>query len=204
MHAILALDDRARADLVLLLDRAAAFGAGAVRLVADGEVALVTTPMSASAGLLDTGPTILVARASRMREPARFDGVVALPALREALGAGADAEIPDAPGRPAWAALSPPRGGWAPTGDVGAAAVRSLAAQAATDVEAALPVSPGEALRRRAERAVWSRVVDPSGLTAGQAAALVAMRFLDDSSVRVTESGGWTRASARDGEVLAR
>ena len=204
MHAILALDDRARADLVLLLDRAASFGDGAVRLVADGEVALVTTPMSASAGLLDTGPTILVARASRMREPARFDGVVALPALREALGAGADAEIPDAPGRPAWAALSPPRGGWAPTGDVGAAAVRSLAAQAATDVEAALPVSPGEALRRRAERAVWSRVVDPSGLTAGQAAALVAMRFLDDSSVRVTESGGWTRASARDGEVLAR
>ncbi len=89
-------------------------------------------------------------------------------------------------------------------GDVPAETVRSLAAQAAADVEAALPRSPGEAVRRRAERAVWARVVDPSGLTAGQAAALVAMRFLGDAPVRVTEAGGWTRAAGRAGEVLAR
>ncbi|MDR7234448.1 hypothetical protein [Agrococcus sp. BE272] len=204
MHAILSLDERARADLVLLLDRAAVFGDGTVRLAADGDVALLTTPMTASSGLLDTGPTILVARASRMREPARFDGVVALPALRDALREGADVEVPDAVGRPAWAAVSPPRGGWAHAGDVDAEAVRALAAQAAADVEAALPRSPGEAVRRRAERAVWARAVDPSGLTAGQAAALVAMRFLGDAPVRVTEAGGWVRASGHAGEVLAR
>ncbi|GEK78692.1 hypothetical protein [Agrococcus baldri] len=204
MHAILALDERARADLVLLLDRAAVFGDGTVRLAADGEVALLTTPMTASSGLLDTGPTVLVARAARMREPARFDGVVALPGLRDALRQGADVEVPDAVGRPAWAAVSPPRGGWAHTGDVDTELVRELATQAASDVEAALPRSPGEAVRRRAERAVWSRSVHPSGLTAGQAAALVAMRFLGDDPVRVTESGGWVRASGRAGEVLAR
>lgn len=204
MHAILALDDRSRADLVRLLDRAAVFGDGTVRLVADGDVALLTTPLTASAGLLDTGPTILVARASRMREPARFDGVVALPALKDALQQGADIEIPDAVGRPAWAAVSPPRSGWAHAGDVEPAVVRELATQAASDVEAALPVSPGEAVRRRAERAVWARVVDSSGMTAGQAAALVAMRFLGDAPVRVTHSGGWVRASGRAGEVLAR
>jgi hypothetical protein len=204
MHAILTLDERARADLVLLLDRAAVFGDGTVRLAADGEVALLTTPMTASSGLLDTGPTVLVARASRMREPARFDGVVALPALRDALREGADVEIPDAVGRPAWAAVSPPRGGWAHTGDVDPAVVRELATQAASDVEAALPASPGEPVRRRAERAVWARAVHPSGLTAGQAAALVAMRFLGDAPVRVTEAGGWVRASGRAGEVLAR
>lgn len=204
MHRILALDERARADLVLLLDRAAVFGDGTVRLVADGEVALLTTPMTAAAGLLDSGPTILVARASRMREPARFDGVVALPALRDALRDGADVEIPDAVTRPAWAAVSPPRSGWAHAGDVSPEAVRALAVQAASDVEAALPASPGEAVRRRAERAVWARQVDASGLTAGQAAALVAMRFLGDAPVRVTAAGGWTRASGRAGEVLAR
>ena len=165
MHAILALDDRARADLVLLLDRAAVFGDGTVRLAADGDVALLTTPMTASAGLLDTGPTVLIARAARMREPARFDGVVALPALRDALKQGADIEVPDAVGRPAWAAVSPPRGGWAHTGDVEVALVRELATQAA---------------------------------------ALVAMRFLGDEPVRVTESGGWTRAAGRAGEVLTR
>ncbi len=204
MHAILALDDRSRADLILLLDRAAVFGDGSVRLVADGEVALLTTPMAAASGLLDTGPTVLVARASRMREPARFDGVVPLAALRDALREGADVEVPDAIGRPAWAAVSPPRSGWAHGGDVAADAVRALATQAAADVEAALPRSPGEAVRRRAERAVWSRAVDPSGLTAGQATALVAMRFLGDAAVRVTSAGGWTRASGRAGEVLAR
>ena len=204
MHAILALDERARADLIRLLDRAAVFGDGSVRLVADGDVALLTTPLTAASGLLDTGPTILVARASRMRESARFDGVVALPALRDALRAGADVEIPDAVGRPAWAAVSPPQAGWAHAGDVPADAVRLLAAQAAADVEAALPRSPGEAVRRRAERAVWGRVVDPSGLTAGQAAALVAMRFLGDAPVRITVADGWTRASGRAGEVLAR
>ncbi|GAA1417860.1 hypothetical protein [Agrococcus citreus] len=204
MHAILALDERARADLILLLERAAVFGDGTVRLLADGEVALLTTPLTAASGLLDSGPTVLVARASRMRGPARFDGVVALPALRDALQQGADVEVPDAVARPAWAAVSPPRGGWSHTGDVAAETVRSLAAQAAADVEAALPRSPGEAVRRRAERAVWARVVDPSGLTAGQAAALVAMRFLGDGPVRVTQSGGWTRSAARAGEVLAR
>lgn len=204
MHAILTLDERARADLVLLLDRAAVFGDGSVRLWADGDVALLTTPMTASVGLLDTGPTVLVTRASRMREPARFDGVVPLPALRDALREGADVEIPDAVARPAWAAVSPPRGGWAHTGDVAVERVRELATQAAADVEAALPRSPGEAVRRRAERAVWSRAVDESGLTAGQAAALVAMRFLGETPVRVTESGGWRRATGRAGEVLAR
>ena len=204
MHAILSLDDRARADLVLLLDRAAAFGDGTVRLLADGHVALLTTPMTATAGLLEIGPTVLIARAARMREAARFDGVVALPALRDALRDGADIEVPDALGRPAWAAVSPPRGGWAHTGDVDATVVRELASQAAADVEAALPASPGEPVRRRAERAVWGRSVDPSGLTAGQAAALVAMRFIGDAPVRVTESGGWMRAAGRAGEVLAR
>lgn len=204
MRPILSLDDRARADLVLLLDRAAAFGDRTVRLVADGEVALLTTPMTASAGLLDAGPTILVARGTRMREPGRFDGVVPLDALRDALREGADVEVPDALARPAWAAVSPPRGGWAHAGDVAPDAVRALATQAAADVEAALPASPGEAVRRRAERAVWSRAVDASGLTAGQAAALVAMRFLGDEPVRVTESGGWMRASGRAGEVLVR
>ena len=204
MHAILALDDRSRSDLVLLLDRAAVLGDGSVRLTADGDVALLTTPLTASAGLLDTGPTVLIARAARMREPASFDGVVALPGLRDALREGADIEVPDAVARPAWAAVSPPRGGWAHTGDVDVALVREFAAQAASDVEAALPAAPGGAVRRRAERAVWSRVVHESGLTAGHAAALVAMRFLGDEPVRVTEAGGWTRASGRAGEVLAR
>ncbi|MCH1882923.1 hypothetical protein [Agrococcus sp. ARC_14] len=204
MHAILSLDERARADLALLLNRAAVFGDGSVRLAADGDVALLTTPMTASSGLLDSGPTVLIARASRMREPARFDGVVALTALRDALREGADIEVPDAVGRPAWAAVSPPRGGWTATGEVEAALVRELASQAASDVEAALPRSPGEPVRRRAERAVWGRSVDPSGLTAGQAAALVAMRFLGEAPVRVTEAGGWMRASGHAGEVLAR
>lgn len=204
MHAILALEPQARADLILLLERATVFGDGTVRLLADGDVALLTTPLTAASGLLDSGPTVLVARASRMREPARFDGVVALAALRDALREGADVEVPDAVARPPWAAVSPPRGGWTHAGDVPAETVRALAAQAAADVEAALPRSPGEAVRRRAERAVWARIVDPSGLTAGQAAALVAMRFLGDGPVRVTESGGWTRAAGRAGEVLAR
>ena len=48
--------------------------------------------------------------------------------LRDALREGADVEVPDAVGRPAWAAVSPPRGGWAHAGDVDAEAVRSLAA----------------------------------------------------------------------------
>lgn len=204
MLPILALDDRARADLVLLLDRAAVFGDGTVRLVADGPVALVTTPMTASSGLLDTGPTILIARAARMREAAAFDGVVALPALRDALREGADVEVPTGVGRPAWAAVSPPRGGWAPTGEVAPDEVRRLAAQAAEDVEALLPRSPGEAVRRRAERSVWGREAHASGMTMGQAAALVAMRFLGDEPVRVTAAGGWVRASGRAGEALAR
>lgn len=204
MPSLLAVDDRARADVRTLLGRAARFGESSVRLTAHGDVVLVTVPLTVSSGLLDAGPTILGMRAVRMRAAAEFDAVVPADAVMEALGEGADLDVPDAATLPAWASLSAPRTGWQSLGDVAADDVRLGASAAAARVERELPASPGDAVVRRVRRAVWSQGLEGHPLTFGHCAALDGLGFLGTDRVAVTGVGAWTRASTRLGDVLVR
>lgn len=207
MSSLLAVhDDRARADVTTLLQRAARFGDGSVRLTAHERIVAIMVPVTVSSGLLDLGPTILGMRALRMREPAAFDAVVPAAAVIEAFEAGADLDVPQAGTMPAWASVSPPRGGWRALAEVQADATRVGAADAATRVERELPASPGEAVVRRVRRAVWSEQLPGEPLTLGACVALDGLGFLGAGVdvVRVTGAGGWTRASTALGDVLER
>ena len=168
-----------------------------------GGVAVVTVPVTASAGIMDLGSTILGIRVVRLVESADFDAVSPIAATVEALQAGADLEIPNAGALPAWASVSPPRGGWEPVGAAGADVVRAAAATTQKEVARLLPESPGEALIRRIRREVWSDPVHAlPQLTRGAAVALDGLGFLGDDDVRVTVAGPWVRASTRLGDVL--
>ncbi|GAA2172747.1 hypothetical protein GCM10009846_11910 [Agrococcus versicolor] len=204
MPSLLVLDDRARADVRTLLGRAGRFGETSVRLTAHGDLVLVTVPLTVSSGLLDAGPTILGVRVVRMREAAEFDAVVPADAVMEALGDGADLDVPAAATLPAWASISAPRQGWRPLGEVSADDVRLGASAAAARIERELPASPGDAVVRRVRRAVWGQGLDGEQLTLGHCAALDGLGFLGADPVEVSGVGAWTRASTRLGDVLAR
>ncbi|MFC7430599.1 MULTISPECIES: hypothetical protein [unclassified Agrococcus] len=204
MGSLLAVDDRARADVRTLLGRAGRFGETSVRLTAHGDVVMVTVPLTVSSGLLDAGPTILGVRVVRMRSAAAFDAVVPAEAVMDALAEGADLDVPEAATLPAWASLSAPRAGWRALGEVSADDVRLGASAAAARVERELPASPGDAVVRRVRRAVWSQGLDGHPLTLGHCAALEGLGFLGADAVQVTGVGAWMRASTRLGDVLAR
>lgn len=196
-------EERSRADLVTLLRRAQTFGDQGVRFTSHGEIAVVTVPVTASAGLMDLGSTILGIRAFRLAEPATFDAVSPISASVEALEAGADLEIPAAGALPAWASISPPRTGWEAVDTVTPDVLRAAAETTQKEVARLLPESPGEALIRRIRREVWSDPVHAMPrVSRGVAVALDGLGFLGRDAVRVTSVGPWTRASTRLGDVL--
>lgn len=152
---------------------------------------------------MDLGSTILGVRVVRLGEPAEFDAVTPIGASIEALQAGADLEIPDAGTLPAWASISPPRGGWERVDAVGVDVIRAAAETTQKEVARLLPESPGEALIRRIRREVWSDPVHAMPqLTRGAAVALDGLGFLGSDDVRVTVASPWVRASTRFGDVL--
>ncbi len=203
----------ARDDFLALLRCAAVFGDGGVRLTAHDALLVVTVPVTASAGLLDVGPTILGIRVQRLAEVGRFDAVVPIDAILRSKDAD-EFEVPDAGTMPAWAAQTPPRAGWAPAGDVSASLVRETAENAAVEFAASLPTSAGEAVVRRTRRAVWGRRVSAGTMSVGSCVAMQSLGFLGDTVqraglarptfVRVTTAKGWSRASTALGDVFER
>lgn len=204
MTSILSLhDEHIRTDLITMLQRALQFSDQGVRFVSHGGVVLVTVPITATSGLLDMGSTILGMRAMRLGAEAQFDAVVPIAASVEALGDGADLEIPSAVNVPAWAAITPPRSGWQHVGDAEADVVRAAAETTQKEVARLLPDSAGEAIIRRVRREVWADPVHAMpDLTRGAAVALDGLGFLCSDPVRVTSAGPWVRASTKLGDVL--
>lgn len=186
-----------------MLQRALQFSDQGVRFVSHEGVVLVTVPITATSGLLDMGSTILGMRAMRLGAEAQFDAVVPIAASVEALGDGADLEIPSAVNVPAWAAITPPRSGWQHVGDAEADVVRAAAETTQKEVARLLPDSAGEAIIRRVRREVWADPVHAMpDLTRGAAVALDGLGFLGSDPVRVTSAGPWVRASTKLGDVL--
>lgn len=206
MTSLLTATSRTRHDLSTMLKRASRFGDSSVRLTAHGDLAVVTVPITVSSGLLDLGPTILGVRVSRMSTSADFDAVVPAAALIDALAEDADLDVPESRTMPAWASVTPPRSGWQPVDEVPADAVRLGALTAAERMQRELPNSPGEAVVRRVQRAVWGGTLDGYQLSLGACVALDGLGFLPAAAdvVRVTTAGGWTRASTARGDVLER
>lgn len=198
-------DEQTRDDLVTFLRRAMTFGDQGVRFASHGQIASVTVPVTASAGILDVGATILGMRVIRLAAAGQFDAVTPIGASADALADGADLQIPAAGALPAWASVSPPRVGWESAGEVDADVVRAAAETTQQEVARLLPESAGEAIIRRVRREVWADPVHAMPLlTRGAAVALHGLGFLGPDPVRVTTAGPWVRASTRLGDVLAK
>lgn len=199
------VDAAALADLGRYAARARALDdAGAMRLQAHGDILAAWVGVIQGSGILAEG-TVLGLRTLTLAEPARCDvlvplGAVADRAARE--GGSGDLSLPPTRALAAWAALTPPRSGWEPAGDVAADDLAGAARSGLDEVSAAVR-ERGAAAGFVRDR-VWGREAAP-GVRAGGAFAAFSLGFLaPGSTVRVFRSNRWTRLTAAGGHVLMR
>jgi hypothetical protein len=197
-------------DLQIYLARAARVEEGSVRLIAGSGVLAVYSSVFAPAGLLDESATVLGLRTLALTEAVDFDVVVPVRSLiqriERAQGDGVTTVgLPMEVNTATWAAISPPRGGWQPTGDVSPTLLDESARGGIRDVAAAVPDGVGEQIVRRVRTEVWGRpIVGAEHIPSGAAFAAFALGFLGDDPVRTYETGPWTRLSTQRGHVLVK
>jgi hypothetical protein len=221
-------DEAARADLATFTGRARRVdAAGAVRLVAHGNVLAVTACALHGA----SGPTVLAMRTLVLAAPSEVDATVPVAALGDRLarehpagpggrpGGQAQPEatagrfaVPMPPGAAvtaAWAGLMPPRRGWERSGTVPAAVLAAAAREGIAAVAAGTPPGAGAAAVTRLRAGVWGRpLAGYAGVPSGAAFAVDAFGFLPaggpESEASLHRAGAWVRLSTSRGHVLAR
>lgn len=210
-------DSLSLGDLHTYLQRAGRVEDGSVRLIAGSGILAVYTAILYPRGILDESPTVLGLRTFALAGDEEFDSVVPMRSLvdrivRARAEIGEDDESrPVSMSRPpevntvTWAGISPPRGGWRPLGETDAATLETAARQGIDEVAQAIPAGTGEQLVQRVRSEVWGRGVDGlEYVPTGAAFAAYSLGFLGDDTVKLFETGPWTRLSSRRGHVLVR
>ncbi|KZE41567.1 hypothetical protein [Microbacterium sp. T32] len=199
-------DPQAAADLLTFSSRAVRLGDGSVRLRADGGVLVTTAAPLAPRGLLDATPTVLGLRVSAVDPELQCDLVVEASALSIAPDDASAIVLPDIASAPAWAGVSPPRGGWAESGAIDSAVLAARAQYGIAAVADALPADPGEDVVRTVRAQIWGQPDEAlGGIPLGTAFAAYALGFIagaEEAAVRT--SGVWTRVTLKRGHVLVR
>ena len=204
-------DSQGLGDLATYVGRAGRVEDGSVRLIAGGGVLAVYAAVIYPAGLLDESPTILGLRTFAIVERDGFDVVVPVASLLMRLerAKGEDAttvSVPMQVNTVTWAAISPPRGGWAPLDRVDVELLDRVARAGIDEIAATVPASgTGEQIVRRIRTEVWGRPIRSAPhIPAGAGFAALALGFIGeaDESAAVLETGPWTRISTKRGHVL--
>lgn len=208
-------DSLALGDLRTYLGRAGRVEDGSVRVIAGGGVLAVYAAVLYPAGLLDESPTVLGLRTFALPEREEFDVVVPLGSLLRRIDSAestvTDATAPVTVAIPmqvnsvTWAAISPPRGGWAALETVSSSVLDSVAREGIHEVATSIPDGTGEAIVHRVRSEVWGRPIRGlEHVPAGAGFAALTLGFLNDGeeSVPIYETGPWTRLSTKRGHVL--
>ena len=204
VHPRLVLADSDTAsDVLTFLGRANQISDDGVRLQASGGVLAMTAAALAPQGLFDQTPTILAMRIVNSDPELQCDIVV------DELSRDDDERmlrLPESGRSPAWAGVSPPRGGWTRTGELNAATVAQRAQWGISAVARGAVPGAGEEAVRALRAAIWGEPdEDLDGLPRGIAFAAHAFGFIyGDEQVPVTTSGRWTRLGFARGHVLSR
>lgn len=212
---LLLTEPTAAGDLDTFLGRAAAVQDGSVRVIVGGGVLAVYAPVLQPAGLLDEAATVLGLRAFAVQDPGEsIDMAVPIAALRARVAASVDTGEGFELGMPApvyavtWAGVVPPRGGWAPIGEVRTSVLTEVATAGIAEVAQAIPTNAGDPIVRGVRDKVWGAAIpDAPSLPAGAALAAHTLGFLPpagEETGTIFEVGPWTRLSLRRGDVLVK
>lgn len=184
---------------------------GAVRLQAMGRVLAAWVCVLPGQGLARSG-TVLGLRTMPLVDDHDLDLTVPLRGLsdrfarRSATGdTGTHLPVPPTVLAPPWVALTPPRGGWDPVGQVLVGELLAAARGGVAEVAEGAPDGAGAAAVAALRARVWGRELVP-GVPAGVGLAVVSLGFVQDpgSTATVHRSGPWTRVSLPAGHVLCR
>jgi hypothetical protein len=198
-------DAAAAADALTFAGRTARIGDGSVRLrAADGALAMTSAPF-APRGLFDTTPTVLALRVLPVDPELVCDIVVEAAELAQEQDP-TRVRLPEVGLSPAWAGVSPPRGGWTPADSLAASTLAARAQWGIAAVAEALPQNPGEDAVRAVRAAVWGAPDEAlGGLPLGVAFAAFSLGFIvGEEEAAVRRSGTWTRLTLRRGHVVVR
>jgi len=216
-------DSLSLSDLRTFVARAGRVEDGSVRLIATNGVLAVYVAVLYPSGLLDESPTVLGLRTFALVDdesgPTVFDAVVPVGSLLGRLerleGEVRDAAAPVSVTLPmqvhtvTWAAISPPRGGWTPLEPLPSSVLDAAAREGIDEVATAIPTGTGEQIVHRVRSEVWGRPIPGhTHVPAGAAFAAFGLGFITTpevpESVRVYETGPWTRLSTKRGHVLVK
>lgn len=199
------------ADLQVFLERADRLGCEHVRLIGSGKALAAYVAVLAPQGLLDVAPTVLGLRVFERAETDadNVDTVVQIRAVLDRL-AHDRLSIPLPVGQPGvpWAAISPPRAGWAPVGEIVEAELQAIAEAGIEEVAKANGLGTNIVTAVREE--VWQRPVQimsadsTASIPAGAAFAAFGLGFLGSDSARVSSSQAWKRVTTQRGHVLVK
>ncbi|MFM2719241.1 hypothetical protein [Microbacterium mcarthurae (nom. nud.)] len=199
-------DPQAAADLLTFASRAVRLGDGVVRMRAAAGVLVTTAAPLAPRGLLDATPTVLGLRVSEVDPELECDLGVEASALSLAPDDASAIVLPETAVAPAWAGISPPRGGWEQTASLDSSILAARAQYGIAAVADALPADPGEDVVRTVRGQVWGQPDEQlGGLPLGTAFAAFALGFIAGAEqATVRSSGVWTRVTLNRGHVLVR
>ena len=196
------------ADLRTFVTRARSLDEeGSVRLQADGTVLAAYVGVLPGRGLMGDGAVVGL-RTMRLAAAVTVDTTVPLSALADRLARDtADGlELPPVLVPTAWAALTPPRGGWEPVGSLDSAALVEVARAGIAEVAQGAPAGSGGQAVTDLRQRVWGRLTETvPPVPAGAAFAAYVLGFLGSSGrCDVVAHGRWTRLSSARGHVLVR
>ena len=203
---LLFADAESAADALTFAGRASRFTEEAVRLQASAGVLLMTAAPLAPRGIGDPTPTVLALRTLAADPELVCDLVVEASTLSIAPDDASALVLPDTALAPAWAGISPPRGGWEARDGIDASVLAAQAQGGIARVAQTVPVDAGDDVVRVIRASVWGEpTADLGGLPLGTAFAAMSMGFINGAEIaRVLVSGPWTRVSLERGHVVVR
>lgn len=213
-HTFTLQDSFAARDLQVFLGRAGRVEDGSARVIVANGVLAVYVAIFYPVGLLDQAPTVLGLRTFEVVDTPDFDAVVPVGSFLERIARRLDQTPDDAAAvtvtlpmevhTVTWAAISPPRGGWAQVGPTTAELLDSVANAGIAEVAEAIPTGTGEQIVHRVRSEVWGRPIEGlEHVPAGGAFAALSLGFLgNEKAVAIYETGPWTRLTTGRGHVL--
>ncbi|MFT4245440.1 MAG: hypothetical protein QM571_02805 [Micrococcaceae bacterium] len=178
-----------------------------VRVVAQGKVlAIYCAPL---AHLTSTLPNLIGLRVFQLREPDDVDRLVPvaefLDRIMQRNNANYELKVPPQDRVAAWAALEPPRAGWAKKNSISATQLQEISAEGVNKIAESLPENAGAPMIKNARDLVWGTSVTANSekMYQGVAFLLVALGFLiQEGEAVVYENVNWLRYSTPHGHVL--
>jgi hypothetical protein len=202
-------DPRVQADFGTFIARARHVSVdGAVRIQTLGPMLVLTVAVLDAAGLLGEG-RVLGMRVMPVAGAAPVDATVPIAAVSDRLARStgeSSLPVPPTTLTPAWAGVTPPRGGWERVGEVDCADLDRAARRGIEAVARAVPEGAGSLAVEDLRRRVWTEPTDTvPPVPSGMAFAAHTLGFTHPGELAsVTMHGPWTRLSTTRGHVLAR